>query len=129
MSDDGDKKKVIHKRAVHLWVVIGEVLCVVQQPELSSYTVEQIKAYAQGTWLDEIQLTDDSAVRLYDINDDGLCDIYDFNFNEESEDEEGLGSYVTYNGTWSVTNDLSKLHFVDQLNFNDLELNLWAKTS
>jgi hypothetical protein len=94
----------------------------VQQPELSSYTVEQIKAYAQGTWLDEIQLTDDSAVRLYDINEDGHCDIYDFNFNEESEDEEGLGSYVTYNGTWSVTNDLSKLHFVDQLNFNDLEL-------
>ena len=94
----------------------------VQQPELSSYTVEQLKTYARGAWLDEIQFTDDAAVRLYDINDDGHCDVYDFSFEEESEDEEDLGSYVTYNGTWSVTNDLSKLHFVDQLNLNDFEL-------
>ena len=91
----------------------------VENAEQSKYTADQIQTMVLGGWLDEMQLTFSDNVRLYDISDKGQCDIYDFTFDDDDENVENI---VTYNGTWGVTNDLSKLHFVDQLNIKDYEL-------
>ncbi len=93
----------------------------VENPDQSKYTIEQLQTIAQGAWLDEMQLTATDNVRLYNIEEGGQCDIYDFAYNDEDEEDE-IGSATTYNGTWSITRDLSKLHFIDQLNISGFEL-------
>ena len=93
----------------------------VENPDQSKYTLEQLQTIAHGAWLDDMQLTSTDNVRLYNIDDNGQCSIYDFaNNDEEGEDEND--NATTYTGTWSVTRDLSKLHFIDQLNISGFEL-------
>ena len=89
----------------------------VENPDQSKYTLEQLQTIAHGAWLDDMQLTSTDNVRLYNIDDNGQCSIYDFANNDEEEDD-----VITYTGTWSVTRDLSKLHFIDQLNISGFEL-------
>lgn len=93
----------------------------VENPDQSNYTLEQLQSIAHGAWLDDMQLTSTDNVRLYNIDDNGQCSIYDFAISDEDEEDE-VASTVTYNGTWSVTRDLSKLHFIDQLNISGFEL-------
>ena len=93
----------------------------VENPDQSKYTLEQLQTIAHGAWLDEMQLTATDNVRLYNIDDNGQCDIYDFANNDEEEEDENDNA-TTYTGTWSVTRDLSKLHFIDQLNISGFEL-------
>ena len=93
----------------------------VENPDQSKYTLEQLKTIAHGAWLDEMQLSATDNVRLYNIDDNGQCDIYEFANNDEEEEDENDNA-TTYTGTWSVTRDLSKLHFIDQLNLSDFEL-------
>ena len=91
----------------------------VENPDQSKYTLEQLQSIAHGAWLDDMQLTATDNVRLYNIDDNGQCDIYDFANNDEDSEEDAA---TTYTGTWSVTRDLSKLHFIDQLNISGFEL-------
>jgi len=91
----------------------------VENPDQSKYTLEQLQTIAHGAWLDEMQLTATDNVRLYNIDDNGQCSIYDFANNDEDSEEDDV---ITYAGTWSVTRDLSKLHFIDQLNISGFEL-------
>lgn len=91
----------------------------VENPDQSKYSIEQLQTIAQGAWLDEMQLTVSDDVRLYNIEKNGECNIYDFSNDDDDEED---GNVTTYNGTWSVTSDLSKLHFIDQLNTSGFEL-------
>ena len=91
----------------------------VENPDQSKYTLEQLQTIAQGAWFDEMQLTATDNVRLYNFEEGGQCDIYDFAYNDDDEES---GNAIAYTGTWSVTPDLSKLHFVDQLNISNFEL-------
>ena len=86
------------------------------------YTTEQIKSTVVGMWLDETKITPDDTERLYEITDDGLCNLYDLVIGESNGETVEVEGMTTYSGTWSVTNETAKLDFVNKLNLDGFEL-------
>ena len=68
-----------------------------------------------------MQLTIGDGARLYNVEEGGQCNVYDFIVNDWEGDME-ISNVVTYNGTWSVTDDLSNLDFVYQFDLSGFEL-------
>lgn len=114
------------------------------EQQLSKYTIDEIRLAVRGGWIDEVMYSLTDQVKLYDIYEDGKCDVYDLSTTEVPEGAEVWDgetdpslldpslldagttteevSVVQYSGTWTVTNDLSKVSFVEKLNLDDYEL-------
>ena len=114
------------------------------EQQLSKYTIQEIRLAVQGGWIDEVMYSLTDQVKLYDIYEGGKCDVYDLSTTEVPEGAEVWDgetdpslldpsildagttteevSVVQYSGTWTVTNDLSKVSFVEKLNLDDYEL-------
>ena len=109
------------------------------QPEKTSkYTVEQIKNEVMGLSLDPVMYAFTDMMKLYDLDEDGQCAVYELTEykmgveEEVTEDELGtetetetgkeVVSVVQYEGTWKVTNDISALGFTDSLDLEGYDL-------
>lgn len=95
-----------------------------EQPAgVSKFTIEQLKSEVQGFSVDEVMFAYTDEAIVYDIDEDGKCNIYDLslNFTSDEKDPEVV-SMIQYSGTWKVDNSLANLHFMDELDTPDFEL-------
>ena len=92
------------------------------EQDVSKYSVDQIAATVQGCSVDPVMFVFTNQVRLYDIDADGSCDVYDLTLNEEDDPSDEDVNVIAYKGTWQVTNDLRRLHFVDALDLEGYDL-------
>ena len=89
--------------------------------DVSQFPIAQIAAEVQGLSVDPVMFVFTNQVRLYDIDADGKCNVYDLTENKDSLGNEEV-SVIQYSGTWKVTNDLSRLHFVDALDLEGYDM-------
>ena len=92
------------------------------EQDVSNYSVDQIKSEVQGNSVDPVMFVFTNHVKLYDLDADGKCNVYDLLIEREEESEDNEVGVTQYSGTWKATNDLSRLHFVEQLDLEGYDL-------
>lgn len=109
------------------------------EQKLSKYTVEQIKNEVMGLSLDPVMYAYSDMMKLYDIDEDGQCAVYELSTVEVTEGAEEwdgesdpslldpgttteVVNVVQYEGTWTATNDISSVGFTDSLDLEGYDL-------
>lgn len=93
-----------------------------QNTEVSKYTIAQIESEVQGLSVDPVMFVFTDLLRLYDLDKDGTCNVYELSLNEEGEEKKEEVDEILYSGSWKVNNDISRLHFVDKIDIEGYEI-------